>query len=492
MWLTDIMMILFAGAMASLVVDMGKRYYGRYRQYVAGTVALAAIASSLIIVLIAWVQETPGATFIQPVLSPLATIYVIDSFNLFIIITELFVGLVIAYFSTVYLKSEDNAGPFFALLLIMLLSLTGVSSAGDLLSLFLFWEGMAITAYGLVSFRRRSGLSLEASMKYFFLAGAGSLLALYGISIIYSATGSLMLSALASTSVTGSQTGILGILMLVVGFGVEAAIVPLHTWLPDVYSAAPTPVAALIAGDVTGTGVFILVRIVQPWAILGIYNSAAGYLQAARWLLVILAVATMLLGNLSALGQTNLRRMLGYSSITQTGYMLAAISTLSIPGLLAVVFNIWNHGLLKSGFFMLTGRSDEDYSMTEMKNLSGMGGRSRLGAFMYASTSLGMVGSPPFGLFWSELLIVQSLLLMRHIVFTVLAIIVVANIVLSIGYYFRVINSVVFGSESSNPSPSARMREIAAPLALLLVSILTGIIPGLFVSHIAMVGGVLP
>ena len=492
MWLTDIMMILFAGAMASLLVDMGRRYYGGYRQYFSGAVALSAIASSLIIVLAEWVRETPGATVTQPVVSPLATIYVIDSFSMFIIITELFVGLVIAYFSAVYLTPKDNAGPFFALLLIMLLSLTGVSTAGDLLSLFLFWEGMAIAAYGLVSFRRRSRISLEASMKYFFLAGAGSLLALYGISIIYAATGSLRLSALAATSVAGSQTGVLGMLMLVVGFGVEAAIVPLHTWLPDVYSAAPTPVAALISGAVTGTGVFVIVRIVQPGTMLGIYSHPEGYLQSAQLLLVVLAVATMLLGNLSALGQTNLRRMLGYSSISQTGYMLAAISTFSIPGLLAVVFNIWNHSLLKSDFFMLTGRSDNDYSMTEMKNLAGMGGRSRLSAFMYASTSLGMVGSPPFGLFWSELLIVQSLLLMRSTVFTLLAIIVVANIVLSIGYYFRVINSVASVSESPNPPPSPRRREMAAPLALLLVSILTGIVPGLFVSHIAMVGGVLP
>lgn len=483
------MMVLFGGAMLSLAVDMGKKYYRDDRQLVVGAVAMVAIAVSLFVVLLNWFQLKAVTTFVQPGSSPFATLYIVDSFSIFIIVTVLVVGLAIAYYASVYLTPKDNAGTFFALLLIMMCSLTGVSSAGDLLSLFLFWEGMSITAYGLVAFRRRSRIALEASIKYFFLAGVGSLLTLYGISVVYSLTGSIRLDALSDAALLGSRSGIFGLAMLLVGFGVEAAIVPLHTWLPDVYSAAPTPVAALVSGAVTGTGMFALVKIIQPMAMTGAHISS--YLQSAQYLLVLLAVATMLLGNMSALMQTNLRRMLGFSSIAQTGYMLAALSTLSVPGLIAVVFNIWNHGLLKSNFFMLTGRNDEDYSLTEMDNLSGMSGRSRLQSFMYASSSLGMVGSPPFGLFWSELLIVQSLLLMPGTLFRVLAIIVVANIVLSIGYYFRVINSVVFGKEQGKALPS-RGREIAAPLALLLLSILTGLIPGLFIGHIAQLGSVVP
>ena len=491
MWLTDVMMILFAGAMVSLVVDMGKRFYGGRRQFISGAVAIAATAVSLAIVLAEWFAETASTTQISPASSSFATLYAVDSFTLFIIVTELSIGLVIAYFSTVYLTPRDNSGPFFALLLIMLLSLTGVSSAGDFLSLFLFWEGMSISAYGLVSFRKKPGIALEASIKYFFLAGVGSLLSLYGISVVYSITGSLHISSISQAVFATSQSGLFGLLMLFIGFGVEAAIVPLHTWLPDIYSAAPAPVAALIAGDVTGMAVFVLVKIVQPLSIPG-GQPIGEYLRAGMLPLIILSVATMLLGNLSALMQTNLRRMLGFSTIAQTGYMLAAISTFSIPGLIAVVFNIWNHGLLKSSFFLNIGRRDEDYSLTELKNLPLSGNGGRLQSVMYTASSLGMTGSPPFGLFWSEILIVQSLLLMSDITFTVLAIIVVSNIVLSIGYYFRIINSVVSGKSPEAAGPQARMREMAAPLALLALSIATGIIPGLFISRIALLGSVFP
>ena len=491
MWLTDIMMILFAGAMTALIADMGKNYYPQARQEVVGGIAFAAIAVSLIITLQNWYSLAPGTVFISPGTSAFSTLYLVDSFSVFIVVTVLVVGAVICYYSLLYLKPDDNAGPFFALLLIMLLSLTGVSSAGDLLSLFLFWEGMSISAYGLVSFRRKSTLALEASIKYYFLAAAGSLLSLYGISIVFSLTGSIRLSSLSDPLITGTQTGIFGLSMLLIGFGVEAAIVPMHTWLPDVYSAAPTPVAALVSGAVTGTGMFVLVKIIQPLAMAGTGHPGQ-YLQGAQYLLIVLSVVTMLVGNLSAMLQTNLRRMLGFSSVAQTGYMLAALSTFSIPGLIAVVFNIWNHGLLKSNFFLLTGKNDADYSMTEMSSLSGMAAKSRLHAFMYASSSLGMVGSPPFGLFWSELLIVQSLLLAGGPVYTILAIVVVANIVLSIGYYFRVINTVVFGKAGEVPPHTGRIREIAAPLSLLLLSLLTGLIPGLFLNHIAAIGPAIP
>ena len=115
MWLTDVMMILFAGAMVSLMVDMGKRFYGGRRQFISGAVAIAATAVSLAIVLAEWFAETASTTQISPASSSFATLYAVDSFTLFIIVTELSIGLVIAYFSTVYLTPRDNSGPFFAL-----------------------------------------------------------------------------------------------------------------------------------------------------------------------------------------------------------------------------------------------------------------------------------------------------------------------------------------------------------------------------------------
>jgi formate hydrogenlyase subunit 3/multisubunit Na+/H+ antiporter MnhD subunit len=387
----------------------------------------------------------------------------------------------VSIYSLLYLDRKDNVGPFYALLLLLMGSLVGVISAGDYISLFLFWEGMSVAAYALVSFGR-SALSLEAAVKYFFMAGIGSLLALYGIALIYSASGSLQLSAIAGIVSSGSQIAIFGLAILVAGLGVEAAVVPLHTWLPDVYATAPIPSASVISGAVTGVGVFAILKVLQPLVPRGteIIVSHVSELQA---LLVSLALITMFVGNLSGLYQSNLRRLLSFSSIAQTGYMLAALATLSVPGLVAVVFAIWNHGLLKSNFFMLIGKENSDYESAELGMLSGAGRNDRPLGLLYASSALAMMGAPPFGMFWSEILVVLALLSTSTVLFFWVAVAVVGNILLSIGYYYRVINTVVFGKANGTVG-RRKLSELAPSAGLLALSLLTGLLPFLFLGHL--------
>ena len=200
----------------------------------------------------------------------------------------------------------------------------------------------------------------------------------------------------------------------------------------------------------------------------------------------VLALITMLVGNLSALAQGNLRRILSFSSIAQTGYMLAALSTLNVAGLVAVVFTIWNHGLLKSNFFMVLGKKNSSMEASQLESLRGVGRGNRPLGFLYASSSMAMMGAPPFGMFWSEILVVQSLLLAGHAsgaVFFVLAAAVVLNIVLSIGYYFKIINTVVFG-EASQEKDERRLGDLAPSAALLAISVLTGIAPFLILGNV--------
>jgi proton-translocating NADH-quinone oxidoreductase chain N len=475
-FVTDAMEILFAGAMASLLVDIGARRYGKWRPQVAGGLASAAILASLVLLLENW-GAFPGTSMTtQPESSPLASLYVADQYTVFVAFTAMVIVGLVSVYSWRYLTAADNVGPFNSLLLLLLCSVLGVASAGDLLTLFLFWEAMSLSAFGLVSFRKNAELSLEATLKYFFLAGVGSLLSLYGIGVLYAVSGSIRFTAV--TAASASQLGLFGIVFLVLGFGVEAAIVPLHTWLPDVYSASPAPAAAAVSGVVTGTGVFALLKVLQPLA-----GALGGEVQSLQAALVGLALLTMLLGNLAALRQTNLKRMLGYSSVAQTGYMLAALSTLTPAGFVAVVFTIWNHGLLKSNFFMLAGRDDSKYESTELGALGGLGRSDPRLGLMYASSSLAMVGSPPFGLFWSEILIVQALLAASSATFFWLAVAVTLNVVLSIGYYYPVINRVVFGE--GGQARRATAGEIAVPLALLALSVLTGLVPGLLLARLA-------
>ncbi len=498
MWLLDLMEVQFTAALACLLVDMGKRYYKVWRPYVVGLLCVGSLLFSIADLLVNWSSGLTGTIIIQPanatndpLASLYASLYVVDKFGIFVTFTALVIGLAVAFYSLSHLDPKDKAGPFFALLLLLITSLVGVIAAGDLLTLFLFWEGMSIAAYGLVAFNKESASSLEASLKYLFLAGTGSMLALFGISLIYSVTGSIQLNDLVSLMQTNPQLGAFGLLLLVGGLGVEAAIFPLHTWLPDAYAAAPTPVSAILSGIATATGVYALIKLIQPTFISPILSSLTQLqvatshdpAQSVQVLLVAVALLTMLIGNLGSLGQSNVRRLLAFSSIAHVGYMLAALATFSIVGVIAVLLHIWNHGLAKSSFFMLTGTNSKEYERSELEQMKGMMRRNGPLGGMFALSSLAMMGIPPFGMFWSELLIIQALFATQSLMFYALAVAMVFNIFLSVGYFSKVINTVVLARPDGGRI-AASWRLMLAPLFLLILSLLTGFAPWLFLSRI--------
>ena len=471
----------FAGAMLCLLLDLGRRYYGRARQYVVAAVGTASLLASLVTLIINFRTSGSQTTQISPALSPLGNLYVVDRFGLLIILTILIIGVAVTIYSSFYFGKDENAGPFFSLLLILVTSCIGVVSSGDFLTLFLFWEGMSISAYALVAFRKRQQLSLEAALKYLFLAGVGTLVFLFGVALFYSVVGSIQYSVVPMILIQDPQLGLFSMLMMIVGLGVEAAIFPMQTWLPDAYGVAPVPVSAFLSGVVTETAVFAILKLAEPI----IFSSTTGnsILTGVQITLAILAVLTMFAGNLGALAQTNLRRMLAFSSISQVGYMIAAISTFSVTGLVAVVFHIWNQGLVKSNFFMLTGADKSEYEENELEGMKGLGQQERTLGVLYASSSLAMVGSPPFGMFWSELLILQSVLAVGSTTFYALAGFLLLNILLSITYYFRILNTTAL---SHGPERKAKMVTalILIPFVLLLLSLLTGILPSIILRII--------
>jgi proton-translocating NADH-quinone oxidoreductase chain N len=478
------MEILFACAMACILIDLLKQSTGKWRVYAGGIICTAALAISLVDVLVNWSAGITGAITLRPVEASLASLYIVDKFGVFVIFTVLAVGTAVSFYAWRTLNPNENVGPFFSLLLILLLSLVGIIAAGDLLTLFLFWEGMSIAAYGLVAWKKKVAVSLEAALKYLFLAGAGSLIALFGISIIYSLTASIQLKDLPTIFQSDPRLGAFGLALLFAGLGVEAAIFPLHTWLPDAYSAAPTAVSATLAGVVTETAVYALIKIINPTFVIPQGQVSQNLTVTFQLALVLIAVLTMLIGNLGALGQSNVKRLLSYSSIAHVGYMLAALATFSVLGIVAILFHIWNHGLVKSSFFMLTGEKGERYEESELSEVKGLFGQNRLLGGMFALSSLGMIGVPPFGTFWSELLIIQSLFATNELTFYALAVIVVLNIALSVGYYSKIITAVSQHSDQSEKIKTP-WRLTISPLLLILLSLLTGFAPWLLLGRIS-------
>jgi proton-translocating NADH-quinone oxidoreductase chain N len=496
MWLITVLEIEFVAAMLCLAADYGRKFYHEWRPYIVGSISTGSFVISLVYLLLYW-QSYDGSVVppIQPTSSPFASLYLVNNFTIFVLFTAFVIGITVSVYSWRFLSEEDNAGPFFALLVLLLTSVVGVVSSGDFLTLFLFWEGMSISAYGLVAFHKETmQISLEASLKYIFLAGTGSLLALYGISLVYSTTGSIVLTNLGSLLIGNPTVGLLALTMIMLGFGVEAAIFPLHTWLPDVYSAAPVPVSAFISGIVTETGVFVLLKVIQPLSTTSLSTNVDAFLrltsnQEIPAILAVLATLTMLAGNLGGLVQTNLKRILSFSSIAQMGYIIAALSTFSFLGLTAVAFMIWNHGIVKSGFFMMTGLKGKSYEDSELDKLQGAGRKNKTLGILFSSSSLAMVGSPPFGMFWSELFIVEALLAASTEIFIALAVIVVVNIFLSLGYYLRIINKVVLnGPLGNNVEDTAKERVslglLIPPIGLIALSLFTGLFPYVLLNRL--------
>ncbi len=477
-WLLTIMEALFAGAMFAMLADLGRKTLGRHRAHFIGGMSAVFIVFSMSQLLWNWGDVIKsGPVFIQPVSLVLASIYTFSSLGNLVILAVLVAGGAVAAYTAVTLSPSDNVGPFYALLMLLVASSVGVISSGDLLTLFLFWEGLSVAAFGLVSFERRD-VSMEAAMKYFFLAASGSLIYLYGVGLIFTATKSISLSHLAVLLQTGGVEGVLGLLLVLLGLGVEVALFPVHTWLPDAYGAAPAFTGGLHGRVVNETLLFAMLKVVQPLV------PAAGSesMQVVQYTLVAVAVATMVVGNLGAFGQGNLRRMLAFSSIAQMGYMLAALSTFTVLGFVAVSFHIWNHGLVKSNFFLLTGVGGrKGYEEANLDRLAGAGHGDRTLGLLYTASSLAMVGSPPFGTFWSEILIIQALLSAGSALFQWVALAVLVNVILSIGYYYRVINTVVFAPGSSTPTKRGSLETLPSAL-LVSLSVATGFLAAFIIG----------
>ncbi|HYB03028.1 MAG TPA: proton-conducting transporter membrane subunit, partial [Nitrososphaerales archaeon] len=370
---------------------------------------------------------------------------------------------------------------FFALLMLLVISSIGVVSSGDFLTLFLFWTGLSIGGFGLVSFQRKD-VSLEAALKYFFIAGTGSIVFLYGVALLYSLEGSIRFSSLALLFQQNSAAALLAMVLILAGVGTEAAIFPFHTWLPDAYGSGPALTGALQGRVVDETLVFTMLKIVQPLVPAGAPSSLVTGIQVV---LVGFAVATMFVGNFGAMAQNNLRRMLAFSSISQIGYMLAAIASFTPLGFIAATFLIWNHGLVKSNFFLLSGIGREGYEETDLAKMKGVGRQQKFLGVLYTASSLAMMGSPPFGMFWGELLVIQSLLAVNSGLLYGAAVIVVLNIFFSIGYYFRIINNIVLSPSDGVQIKTAYPSSILVPVFLLALSLLTGIFPAIILGIIA-------
>ena len=398
----------------------------------------------------------------------------IDSLSIFV--ASIFIAL--AFLATVYsikYMERDTGLPFYyTLLLAMLTGMVGVAFAGDLFTLFVFWELMCIPSYVLVAFRKENWEPIEAGFKYLVMSSAGSATILLGISLLYGLTGTLnftQLSVIASG--TPNTWSYVSLVFLLVGFGVKAAVFPFHMWLPDAHPAAPSPVSALLSGIVIKAGVYAIIR-----------NLFMVFLPTQfSWqiTLAILAVLTMSFGNLAALLQDDIKRLLAYSSIAQMGYILFAVSTATGYGLTAGLMHIMNHAVMKGLLFLCAGAFIFKSGTRSLKQLEGIGHRMPITGIVFVIAALAISGVPPLNGFISEFMIISAGVYAGMIFFTA---IMLVNIVIGFAYYLRLIKIIVWSTPSRKLSGVKRASTVMLVPMLILASacILIGLYPTPFID----------
>jgi len=470
----------FVGAFAILILDLLLRYRTSHRSAVSGIVALVSFA---FIAYSNWQQAAQVLASGVPIViqlepSLLATTITITPLGVYISSIALLLSILISLYSIAYLSKEGSSALFQALILLLFLGIYAVTIAGDLLTFFIGWEAMSVAAYGLVAFYKHSWEAIEATVKYLLMSGIGSLTALYGIALVYGLTGTLNIEAFTKVFATFTPIGMLAVVLIFMGFGVEAAVAPLHMWLPDAHPAAPSPMSALLSGIIIEVGSFAFIRL------LGGILTLPSYAVLAQPILAAGAVATMFIGNLSALQQDDLKRLLAYSSIAQVGYILLGIATLTSAGISASVFHIWNHALLKATLFLLAGIVTFLIGTRSLTDMAGLGRKSPILAALFGISALAMTGVPPFGLFWSEFLIILSNLAVGSVVLNAAVLLMLVNLLISIAYYFRIIRIVAFAKPNPAMNPNERIKiplTLLVPCMILVaLSLITGLYPNLF------------
>ena len=417
-------------------------------------------------------QTTIGTVFLR-----------MDGISLLLAFTVLVLGLMVMIFSTSYMSGEINEEKYYALLVAMIGSIVGLGCAGDLFNLWVWFEAMAVTSYTLVAFYRDEQASLEAGVKYLVQSATGSVFVLIGIALVFAQLGTLKLD-----EITVAVNGTTPILLVagaffVIGFGIKTALVPLHTWLPDAHSQAPSGISAMLSGVVIEAGLVAMLR-----AIGGLAGASTNW----GGILLGFGAFNMLVGNLMALRQTQVKRLLAYSSVAHIGYILlglgVAVMFQTADGAVGAFFHMFNHAMMKGLAFLAAGAllytlhlSKGEHLPLVLEDLDGASRRYPLVAFAFSVAVLGLGGLPPLSGFMSKWQIFMAGVSTQNIWIILLVIFAALNSVLSLVYYAPLVNR-IYRHEPSEAVKSGTPMTFAMGLPLVLLTagvIVLGIWPSL-------------
>jgi NADH-quinone oxidoreductase subunit N len=429
-----------------------------------------AVISLLAAAIIAAVQPVSGR------IVALGGLFEIDRMAQVLKVVTLLTVAVVFVYSTDYLRRREILkGEYYVLGLFATLGAMVLISAGSLITLYLGLELMSLCLYTMVAFDRESGIAAESAIKYFVLGSMASGTLLYGMSIVYGVTGNLELAAIASAvhAGLGGNIGLIfGIAFILVGVGFKFGAVPFHMWIPDVYEGSPTCVTVFI-GTASKLAAFALAMRLLPEALAG---SQRDWSQ----MLVVLAVLSMAIGNIVAIAQSNLKRMLAYSTISHVGYILLGILAGTSQGYQAAMFYMISYVVVAAGAFgMILLLARQGFEADQIVDFKGLNARSPWFALMMAILMFSLAGLPPFIGFWAKLGVIQAVL---GVSYTWLAVVAVLFSVVGAFYYLRIVKLMYFDEpvDAAVIGGSTLMRMVLSVNALLVLGL--GVIPGALIA----------
>src|SRR2546427_6319763 len=398
----------------------------------------------------------------------------VDAFSIFFHLVVAGVTILVILSSYEYMEVQQiRAGEYYGLILFGAVGMALMSSAEELVLIFIALEISSISTYILAGFRRRVAISNEASVKYFLLGSFATAFFLYGIALMFGATGSTSISAISQVLRSGSipLLAYAGIALMFVGLGFKVAAAPFHIWTPDVYEGAPSPVVGFMSTAPKAAVFAVLLRIMFQ-------ANAPGRL----WLIWVTAALSMTLGNLGALVQDNVKRLLAYSSIAHAGYLLVAFAALPSSGIPAAMFYAASYAAMNVGAFAVVSHfasAGERY--VTLEDYSGLGRRSPLLAATLTIFLLSLIGIPITGGFFAKFYVFSAALKANLVGLTIIGVI---NSAIGAYYYLRVI-VVMYMREPREEVPIAPVpASLGIALAItVMATIYLGVLPGRVVDY---------
>jgi NADH-quinone oxidoreductase subunit N len=462
---TPILVTIILGVVGLAIpaIDAARREKGAGRNKIYSAIAFGAlvVAMGIIVFRVFSGEVLPAVAFSQEVL-------VDDLFGSFFAIALLLVSVMVTASSWNYYKGKSNPAAYYSLILLSTIGMVIIAYSTDFVMLFVAWELMSLPTYALAGFTKRDPISNEAAIKYFMFGALSSALIVFAMGLVYGITGTTNIgdSIRAMTSLDASLTpvALLAIGLFIAGFGFKMGLVPFHMWLPDAYEGAPTTIGALLAAGTKKAGFAAALRVI----VLGMFALNL------EWTLVlaIVAVFTMTLGNLGALMQRSVPRILAYSSIAQAGYIMMgiALTPFSEQALSGSLFHILNHAVMKSAAFLAAAAVATALAGYSLEKYRGLGKRMPITAIALSISLLALAGVPPLNGFWSKLVIFGAGINSGPVAEwgPWLAIAGVLNSALSLGYYAWIMRK-MYMEDAPDMSKVKEPRAIVAVLVFAMV-----------------------